>query len=526
MYKKMKPKYGLGTFLGDNAGSVGAIGNLAGELIPQKTGTGRVVGGVLKGVASGAAAGPLGMAIGGGLGLISSLLGNSQLKKQQEAEQRQLDFNNQRQIENTSRINLAGFNTHGYTQDYYAEGGTIDLAPNEYEVEKDEVVQGNPNLEESTELASDMQLVGGNKHEQGGTNGSGGERIYSDRLKVGKEATEALKSLGIKLPNNATFADAAKYLGKNKGKAEKKIASRIAPSVKTGKRMLQEQDDALDTIFQLQEMTKPRTDVVNKFAFGGDPSQRGRTSYRQVPELADVTNNFSVAPTVKTATIKPMVNPTIAGMGVEKSGGIMDWLGKNEGQLINGASYLANLNTINKIDTNVKRDYVSAPRYNYTDRSGVAKRENMAAFRNTTKALTTSSQGVNASNVGALYAKTLDNNSQINNQENARRDQYDENYGQRADKVNYINTSINNEAYDERRDLENNKRVTQPLQARNAFLQGYAGNTAMTQKSNLDKQRMMLSAFLNDENGVLGRITTDKVKKMQDLPIFKMFNNR
>lgn len=830
---RLPMKYEEGGFLKNNSGVIGAGAEALAGFIPQDTGAGRVGGGILKGASAGAALGPWGIAGGALVGGAMSLFNEKAIKRQEAKDaENKLNYNNQ-MTSNISNQNLAGYEQYGLGTDYYAKGGNIiDLDPSQYEVEKGEVIQGQPQLEEGQKLSSDMHLVGGDKHEQGGTDGVGGERVFSDRLKLDKTMNKAFKTYGVK--DKATYADAAKAIGKDKAKAEKKLSSKMSPSIRTGQRMLEDNDSALDMLFTMQELSKPQPvqeEMIQQpqFALGGniDPTkqkidktvytdnpndprikkyndslnlykaykmqdklmgkeskpvkdkyewsskelQKGRklqpiprgdgtyiknndgTPLLASPDFANEKSQFKngfnsfssrkedkelikyykslgfndsnimyhSSPDVVNDKIKPigtyfdgtahspiykkpttpikynsvpktgwtdipypkentiqgnplekvsvvgtkptpksygygphnqgnlnqkqmtqeewdyareksgfkdtykmsgrtdgltseahwpivdkyvkefrnnkgkpkmawggkvpiitadyekynpinsnnplgglssvrdlkaqnqlaipsvlpvnngvgtleqsfnkMTTPNITSnldkvipdvLGDTKEGG--SWIKRNEGQLINGASYLSNLNSINKLDTNVNREYVNTPNYNYTNRSGLAKRDNLGSYRTAIKGLTSSSQGVNASNAGALYAKTLDANNQINNQENQRRDQYEDRYGQRVDRINYANASINNDANDLQRELQNNKRVGLPLQARNAFLQGYAGNTAMSQKANLEKQKMILSAYLNDENGVMGRLDANKMKALQNLPIFKMFN--
>lgn len=627
MYKTKKPKYADGKWLSENSAAIGAGAGMLANFIPQDSGAGRVGGGVMQGISAGAALGPWGMAGGAVLGGVQALLGNAKMKREEEIRLQQNKIQNGQAETNISKVNLAGYNVNGQGTAYYAKGGKPYI--NGYEAEKGEIVEGNADLAESTKLASNLHLVGGNKHEQGGTDGVGGERIYSDRLKLDKEMADLFKPYGLK--GRPTYADAAKQVAKDKGKAEKKLDSKMAPSIRTGKRMVEDAQSALDLLFNLQEMSKPenRQPQQQEFAMGGelDPVPNKKFGYGSIAHRG--TNQMTQQEwdyVQKTMQLKPdkninkdldPTNPTTAyhtsimdswdivnknlsnfragkittptsgedrnnaytmsenrqpnagvynpksnkfdyakyagggslpkpkyfdmlakagnsfgGVPTEESGGgfnsvlskIGDWTKKNEGQLINGASYLANLNAIKKLDTSVNRSYLNTPNYNYTDRSGIAKSENLNMYRTAVRGLSSSSAGVNASNAGALYAQTLNVNSQVNAQEGMRRDQYNEQYGQRVDRINGYNTGITNDANDKERELRNNKNVTLPLQARNAFLQGYAGNTAMTQKTNLDKQRMLMSAYLNDENGVLNRIDYKKIKELKDSPLFTMFN--
>jgi len=69
----------------------------------------------------------------------------------------------------------------------YAKGGNLGgrrkyfSGGNPYEVEKNEVVLGNPKLEKEHSKSSVGTIAGGNYHEQGGTDGQGGDFVISDR---------------------------------------------------------------------------------------------------------------------------------------------------------------------------------------------------------------------------------------------------------------------------------------------------------------------------------------------------------
>ena len=120
----------------------------------------------------------------------------------------------------------------------YPYGGPVEP---EYEVEQGEMVQGQPQLEEGQQVASDMYEVGGERHENGGTDGAGGERVYSDRMKTA---------------NKKTYAEEAKDLAKQKAKFEAKIPDTNEAISNTGHRMSERMDMKLDELFKEQEMKK------------------------------------------------------------------------------------------------------------------------------------------------------------------------------------------------------------------------------------------------------------------------------
>jgi hypothetical protein len=242
--------------------------------------------GVLKGASSGAAMGSIipgwgtaaGAVIGGVVGGISA---NNQAKRQVSTYQTNLrNKNNAMKSYFTTQSNamLASYPTNGVQGSYgyfkyggclfpkYAMGGNQQP---EYEVELDEVVQGqNVNLEKGKQIASDMHKVAGNTHEQGGTMGSGGERVFSNRLLITDELSALLKMGGFKIGTNQTFADVATALGKRKGKFEDKLHTNNHIKINTGKVVLDKINSLTELTFQAQEQLK-KNSGVEMFAYGG-----------------------------------------------------------------------------------------------------------------------------------------------------------------------------------------------------------------------------------------------------------------
>lgn len=420
-----------------------------------------------------------------------------------------------------------------------AEGGTLAGTPAEYEAESGETIQGNPQLEAGTQLASDMYQVNGDTHENGGTMGAGGERVFSDRLKISPQLAEILKEAKIGVSPNATYAEATNKIGKIKGKMEDKLDSNFTPSVNTAKKMIDRLDQASDLLFQDQEMQKQASQAptyakggrIPKYDGGGTPPYTDATPYNPNAGLNTYMNintwnpnqPWANEPTLSAtrpdtfespdtfaqntlekefSPVTPDVHPSFGSKFLE---GVSDFADQNKGQITNFATYLANKGSINQLDTSVKRNYLSAPVYSYVNRSGQAISQNQQMLRSSLRALSGTSQGVNASNAGALYASTLNNNSKINNDENLRQDAYNENYNNRADRVNEFNTVTQNQANDSQRDLNNNKNVVLPLQARNAWLAGVMGNDKVKADSSTAKAKMMTTLLANDTNGVMTR---------------------
>lgn len=179
-----------GKFLANNQQTVSAIGSAA-QGLDNGNGVMNTLGSVAKGAAAGSVVPGIGTAIGAVGGLISGIWKGVRQKKmmqQQEKEQRdqRRDAMSQMAQSNAAQI-LSNYPTNGITgSNYYALGGMVNQ---QYEAEKGEVVQGFPQIQ-SQELASDVRMIEGRKHEQGGTMGTGGERIYSDRLFLSADAAK------------------------------------------------------------------------------------------------------------------------------------------------------------------------------------------------------------------------------------------------------------------------------------------------------------------------------------------------
>ena len=127
----------------------------------------------------------------------------------------------------------------------------------EYEVENKEVIQGNDTqLEGQENLASDMTLAKGATHENGGIEGKGGERVFSDRLPISLNLHSLLSEKGYKFKPNATYAEVTTKLGRHKGKFEDKAKSTNGLVNDTGKMMLQKINGLTDAAFEDQENSK------------------------------------------------------------------------------------------------------------------------------------------------------------------------------------------------------------------------------------------------------------------------------
>lgn len=433
----------------------------------------------------------------------------------------------------------------------------------QYEVEKGEVVQGKDTiLEDGKNIASDLKLVEGETHEQGGTKGAGGERVYSDHLKINSTLKDTLNKLGLNINKSTTYADVSKQVGIKKGNLEKKLGLNLNNKLgnNSSNEMLKRYDSILDFIFKAQEDSKPYKEKRDnmQMRYGGVPKYEdgillssGNKNYNFKQSLDDILNKgkqkpldintplnknlsdtpfsrsvlgkktalskdrvqLDMKPIPKTSALSPnnfSARNMKSQMGTKEGNGFMNGLKENSGQLANFGSYLANLASINKLDTSVKRNLLANPSYNYQDRSGLGKYENQKSLNSVLSSLSTTSGGVNMSNTGAAYAGYLDANNKLQDAENKRKDEYDDNFNQRADRVGQVNTMITNEANDMKRDMKNQKDVQMPLQARNSFTQGIIGNDVMKRAENLDLKKAAIQAYGNDSNGNMSRFFDDE----------------
>lgn len=496
-------------------------------------------GGVLSGGASGAVAGakygPWGAVAGGALGTIGGIF---KQKAQEDAINAQKlkqiqDSNTQRELTNRykDQSTIASYGMYG-TSDYsfFAKGGLIN--PNSYEVENNEVVQGEDvTLEGQQKLSSDMTLAKGATHENGGVDGVGGERVFSDRIPVDSSIRDLISSLNIGKVKGKTYADVAKSLGDKKGKFEKKLTSNQNPSINTANRMLDRIDGSLDILFDFQEESKNNSqeNQPEEFAWGGtlgynnpyelnpmiNPnavSTPNRPIYTDgvsaldgmIPSGVNANLNFST-PQVLDANISASVPATEKTTGGGFDAGSL--LKNNAGQIANLANYLGNENSIDSLNTTVNRNLYTAPTYNYRDRSGTPRQEIGRAVRQGINSLESSSATVNAANAGAIVTRAMDATNDISANENQRRDAYDENFNDRAFRTNMANVDIINKASDDKRDLENGQTQARQ-QNRTSFTQGVIANLDNRERRETDKTKMALSALVNDNNGVLTRLSS------------------
>ena len=118
-----------------------------------------------------------------------------------------------------------------------------------YEAEKNEIVQGDAKLEAGKQIANNLHLVGGNTHENGGTLGIGGDRVFSNSISF----------------KGKTVANHAKSIGNKLAKFEKNLSVKDNMKRKTAEIMTGKLTTELDKIFDTQEEIKS----MNVFKYGG-----------------------------------------------------------------------------------------------------------------------------------------------------------------------------------------------------------------------------------------------------------------
>jgi len=245
----------LGNSLDESIG--GTTGAVLGNTV-KYTGAGAEIGSAI--------GGPVGALAGAGIGAATGLItgfaegdDKKRVLKQEANENANAIASNLKNRYNEAL--LSGFKPKGnQAVSYFRKGGYLKYASGgftpEYEVENGETVQGNDtSLEDGKQLSSDMMLVRGNSHEQGGTMGAGGDRVFSDRLKISPEGASILKSLGLKNTDNKTYAALSKKISSIQNKIEKTNSPSIYRT-NTSKLMSEKINLIKDIIFNDQETGK------------------------------------------------------------------------------------------------------------------------------------------------------------------------------------------------------------------------------------------------------------------------------
>lgn len=407
------------------------------------------------------------------------------------------------------------------TYSMYKYGGV----PNaQYEVEKGEVIQGNNvELEQGNQLASDMHSVGGESHENGGTEGKGGERVYSDAMKISPILLQGLDSMKFKIKSNSTYADVAKKLGSLKGKLEDKAKSYDKAANNTAKIMGERIDSTLEAAFNEQEMTKAYTTKQPTYRMGG-----------KLPKYGDGADSFDLRPKVNPQALIgfpdngkiPFMSASngeqrfdigqikpISGLGYDRQsredGQLtldkkLDW-DNIASQGVNLLNYFGNKKDINKMKTDLTPIYTPAPSYNYVDRSGQARKDNAVALNTTMTALNSTSPQMGVNTKLGAFASYLGNNNQVAQGENLRKDSYDENFNRKLDSVTAQNIQTTNVVNEQNLGRYNDK-VAYGVSNRNSLLQGIQGNEQVRKMRELDKTKALLTALGQGDTGVVNRL--------------------
>lgn len=193
----------------------------------------------------------------------------------------------------------------------YATGAKIANA--EYEVENAEIIEGDANLEGNPkQLASNLQLAVGATHENGGIEGSGGDRVFSARSIISPEAQQILKIFALKIKPNSTHAEAMIKIGQLQDKGERASQSINHREKNTGKIFVERANNLKEIVFADQELQKQFSYGSNrrKFRLGGQIDNTINPDNEIVltgdkSSLDRTLPNFS---NVKTERIKPPVS--------------------------------------------------------------------------------------------------------------------------------------------------------------------------------------------------------------------------
>ena len=152
--------------------------------------------------------------------------------------------------------------------------------------------------------------------------------------------------------------------------------------------------------------------------------------------------------------IKPISAPQQEGV---PETGDLEYKPDNANLLLTALGAVGNTLINSKYDTSVKRNLMQNPGYTYNDRSGLSQWQTQQAYRTGLKSLDLSTSQGTQNNAANMMWKTQNILSQIHNQENQRRDQYNSQYADSVWRTQAANTGIVNQANDMRRDLKNDK---------------------------------------------------------------------
>jgi len=132
---------------------------------------------------------------------------------------------------------------------------------------------------EVDQLASNVMLYEGDTHENGGITLDNNteiedsevvkdDMVLSDRLKPTDSVKSYMKGLSIDIKSGDTYASLAERLGNKKGKFEEKLNSTRIGEANSAKLMSQRYDDAINILFEDQQMNKIQNNI-GTYAYGG-----------------------------------------------------------------------------------------------------------------------------------------------------------------------------------------------------------------------------------------------------------------
>lgn len=268
----------------------------------------------------------------------------------------------------------------------------------------------------------------------------------------------------------------------------------------------------------------PSTPLVRRGATSTLPYTGRRSNIRGAALPAAVGTSAIAPPTYGSFQSVTDPNPP-QGLPIPQQGtstldtinGVIDKYGADA---MNLATYIGNQSSINKMKA-PEFKLAPPPRYNYNDRSGLAKNENSIAAKYMAKGLTnTSSQG-RAAQIAQIDAQQIAGNNQINQQENQRHDAYNDSYNQRVLQNDYTNTDITNRQADITTQV-NNEKLGLSTQNRNALNQGFIANDASRRQEDLDRQKALtILASTPDPDKALNLLTKfmnpQMAKRLQQL---------
>lgn len=436
---------------------------------------------------------------------------------------------------------LANFST---ARGFYAMGGETREPYFDYEVEDKEVVQGDAiDLEggKGKKLASDMTVVTGETHEEGGVQGSGGERVFSDRIKPSPSLTKVVTKLGFKVGEQDTYATIATKLGKLKGDMEKKLEKGgNVTAVNTAKTMIPKLDMLIEATYQDQEATKGgEGNTARIFAMGGKlpkyPLGGGLTSYSnslakpmsmngKLP-FTTFNNQVSLGNPAKgiqgtgiASFSNSVANPVDYSVGQQPVSGNgvrvgSDMLATLTPSLLSGFGYL------NSMLANARLRMPNAPNLlsllpnTYVDRTQSARNNNEATARAMMSQLP-------ANNIGdrqAMFSNLLKANNELQIAENQRRDNYNNNLTAQNAGIKQQNVGTLN-AYNQDYTDAQNQKIANQQQATGAFLTNLTTGIRENNQRALDLTKMGLIA----DSRMIGRdgmkqTVAERTKRLKDL---------